>query len=176
MLRKDLWPWSRRRSPLLRSEFYISRLWPRKGIWTSFPKRSIFHLSIVLRKWSHAFITKLVFHITGTSMQRCLCRKRKKKKSNFSLIPWAQCGTKKGGKSGKSWKQGLCFSHRVVILVGCASCFCICAVFTLKIIAHWCWRKKSPVPQNKKILLKCVLKDCQPFSNKCLTCLWMRSL
>lgn len=103
-------------------------------------------------------------------------QKKKKKKSNFSLIPGAQCGTKKGGKSGKSWKQGLCFSHRVVILVGCAFCFCICAVFTLKIIAHWCWRKKSPVPQNKKILLKCVLKDCQPFSNKCLTCLWMRSL
>lgn len=53
MLRKDLCLQYRRKSPsLLKSEFYISRLHLGKGIWTGFPKCSIFYLNIMLRKWS----------------------------------------------------------------------------------------------------------------------------
>lgn len=60
---------------------WIVHQWARvgKGIGTGFPKHSIFRLSITLRKRSHVFITKLVCHITSTSLQSFLCKKKRKK-------------------------------------------------------------------------------------------------
>lgn len=60
---------------LFKPEFYISRLHLGKGVWTGFHKCCIFHLNLILGKWSSGFTTNLVFHIKSTSLQPYLPKK-----------------------------------------------------------------------------------------------------
>lgn len=165
MLRKDLYLQCRRRSPsFVQSELYISGLRAGKGIGTGFPKHSIFHLSIMLRKQSHGFITKLVCHITSTSVQSFLCKKRKKIIFPDSLsTEWDKDRREEWEKleMGTLLPQGVWWFWSAMPP---APAF---VVVTLKIIGQWRWRRKL----REKILLKC-MRDCQPLWRLLLVSAW----
>lgn len=151
MLRKDLWLQCSKRSPSpFRSEFYISRLHPRKQIWPGFPKLPIFHLNIMLRKWSCASTLKLVFHIRSAFMKHCLS-KNKNQYSYFSWFLEYSMWQRWDIRVGKVGNRDSASSAGVMILISCASCSCVCGVFTLKIMRVVLEKKITSAFKRKRV-------------------------
>lgn len=178
MLRKDLCLQCRKRSPSpFMSEFDISRLHLRKQIWSGFPKLPIFRLNIMLRKWSCASTLKLVFHIRSTFMKHCLS----KKENQYSYFSWFleySMWQRWDERVRKVGNRDSASSTAVMILISCASCSCICGVFTLKIMRVVLGKKITSSSKEKESFEMCDMglsTYWKASSNKYLSSLYIRS-
>lgn len=163
MLRKDLCLQYRRKSPsLFKSEFYISRLHLGKGIQAGFPKCSIFHSNIMLRKWSQQ---SLCFTLKAHP-----CHTVYSERKTYIAIFLDSLSIVCDKKRRKEWEKlelETASSRGVMILISCAYCSSICGVITLIIIGEWYWIRQSPCPTPKRPLWN-YLWGCQPVGPKYL--------